>query len=225
MTDKASAHKKKRRFFTLKNKRHIPTWLAGVLAFFVKFISLTYRVKVVDKEGWFEQQHPWPVVVSLWHNRILFIACLVRRSLLEKMSVLISSSRDGEYVSTFIRFFGLDVVRGSSSKGGVHALLELNHAIKEGRSVILTVDGPRGPKYTVHPGASLLARKNNIFIVPVSVNAKHYWQTKSWDNTQIPIPFSTITLVCGSPFSIPTDMSLENAQQLIHDKMMGITEN
>ena len=162
MTDQASEHKKKRRFFTLKNKRHMPTWLAGILAFFVKLISLTYRVKVVDKEGWYEQQDAWPVVVSLWHNRILFIACLVRRSLLERMSVLISASRDGEYVSAFIRFFGLGVVRGSSSRGGVHALLELNHEIKDERSVILTVDGPRGPKYTVHPGAVILAQKNGL---------------------------------------------------------------
>ncbi|MBR4675320.1 MAG: lysophospholipid acyltransferase family protein [Victivallales bacterium] len=225
MTDQASEHKKKRRFFTLKNKRHMPTWLAGILAFFVKLISLTYRVKVVDKEGWYEQQDAWPVVVSLWHNRILFIACLVRRSLLERMSVLISASRDGEYVSAFIRFFGLGVVRGSSSRGGVHALLELNHEIKDERSVILTVDGPRGPKYTVHPGAVILAQKNGLAIIPVSVNAKHYWQAKSWDNTQIPVPFSTVSLVFGSPFSIPKEMSLEDAQQLIHDKMMEITED
>ncbi len=225
MTDQASDHKKKRRFFTLKNKRHMPTWLAGILAFFIKLISFTYRVKVVDKEGWFEQQDAWPVVVSLWHNRILFIACLVRRSLLERMSVLISASRDGEYVSAFIRFFGLGVVRGSSSRGGVHALLELNHELKDGHSVILTVDGPRGPKYSVHPGAVILAQKNSLAIIPVSVNAKHYWQAKSWDNTQIPVPFSTVSLVFGSPFSIPKEMSLEDAQQLIHDKMMEITED
>ena len=216
---------KKKRIFTLKNKRHMPTWLAGVLAFFFKLISLTYRVKVIDEEGWAENQEPWPVVTSLWHNRILFIACLSKRKLLERMSVLISASRDGEYISTFIRFFGLGVVRGSSSHGGVHALLELNHEIKNGHSVILTVDGPRGPKYTVHPGAVLLAHKNDLFVVPVSVNAKHYWQAKSWDNTQIPIPFSSVSVVYGHPFKIPKEMNLEESKQLIHDKMMEITED
>ena len=225
MTENGTEKKKKRRFFTLKNKRHMPTWLAGILAFLVKLISLTYRVKVVDEEGWFEKQQPWPTVVSLWHNRILFIASLSKRKLLERMSVLISASRDGEYVSAFIRFFGLGVVRGSSSRGGVHALLELFHEIRDGRSVILTVDGPRGPKYSVHPGAVILAQKNDLFVVPVSVNAKHYWQAKSWDNTQIPVPFSSITLVCGTPFKIPKEMSLEEAKMLIHDKMMEITED
>ena len=217
--------KKQRRIFTLKNKRHMPNWLAGILAFLFRVISLTYRVKVVDEEGWFEKQEPWPGVVSLWHNRILFIACLAKRRLLERMSVLISASRDGEYVSAFIRFFGLGVVRGSSSRGGVQALLGLNHELKEGRSVILTVDGPRGPKDIVHPGAVRLARKNDLFVVPVSVNAKHYWQAKSWDNTQIPIPFSSVSLVCGHPFKIPAEMSLLEAQVLIHDKMMEITED
>lgn len=216
---------KKKGIFTLKNKRRMPTWLAGVLAYIFKLISLTYRVRVVDEEGWFEKQQPWPVVVSLWHNRILFIASLVRRQLLERMSVLISASRDGEYVSAFIRFFGLGVVRGSSSRGGVQALLGLFHEIRDGRSVILTIDGPRGPKYTVHPGAVILAQKMDLFVVPVSVNAKHYWQVKSWDNTQIPVPFSTVTLVCGHPFKLPKEMRLEMAKQLIHDKMMEITED
>ena len=225
MTENGTEKKKKRRFFTLKNKRHMPTWLAGILAFLVKLISLTYRVKIVDEDGWFEKQQPWPTVVSLWHNRILFIASLSKRKLLERMSVLISASRDGEYVSAFIRFFGLGVVRGSSSRGGVHALLELNHEIKNDRSVILTVDGPRGPKYSVHPGAVILAQKNDLFVVPVSVNAKHYWQAKSWDNTQIPIPFTSVTLIYGHPFKIPKEMRLEVAKQLIHDKMMEITED
>ena len=77
--------------FTLKNKRHMPTWLAAILAFIVKMISLTYRVSFDDPDGWFSQESPspWPVVLTLWHNRILFTASFVRKSLLQRMSVLI----------------------------------------------------------------------------------------------------------------------------------------
>ena len=179
----------------------------------------------MDTGGWYEQRQPWPAVVSLWHNRILFITSLVKRNLLERMFVLISASRDGEYISTFVRFFGLRSVRGSSSRGGLHALLELNHIIKGGDSVVLTVDGPRGPKYSVHPGVVILARKNNVPIMPVSVNAAHYWQVKSWDNTQIPMPFSKVTLIFGTPFSIPKEMNMEQAQQLVHAEMMKVTKD
>ena len=217
--------KKKRRFFTLKNKRHMPAWLAAILAFIFKLVSWTYRLRVVDMGGWYEGRQPWPVVFSLWHNRILFISCLVKRNLLERSCVLISASRDGEYISTFIRFFGLGVVRGSSSRNGLHALLELNRKLKEEVSVVLTIDGPRGPKYTVHSGAVALAQKNHAPVVPVSVNADHYWQAKSWDNTQIPVPFSKVTLVFGHPFFLPENTTLEEAQELIKTKMMEVTRD
>ena len=205
--------KNKRRFFTLKNKRHMPTWLAGLLAFIFKLVSLTYRLKVVDTGGWYEQRQPWPAVVSLWHNRILFITSLVKRNLLERMFVLISASRDGEYISTFVRFFGLRSVRGSSSRGGLHALLELNHIIKGGDSVVLTVDGPRGPKYRMSPGPIRMASETGIRIVPMAVNYSSYWELKSWDNFQIPKPWAKITLHLGPTFTVPPNLSKDELNQ------------
>lgn len=211
--------------FTLKNKRHMPTWLAAILAFIVKMISLTYRVSFDDPDKWFSQESPspWPVVLTLWHNRIIFTASFVRKSLLQRMSVLISNSRDGEYVSTFIKFFGLNVVRGSSSKGGAQALIELNREIKNGHTVILTLDGPRGPRYTVHPGAIAIAQTQAVPILPISVNAKSYWQAKSWDGTQIPKPFTKVVFKVGKPLPIPADMDMEDAENLVKDAMMAVT--
>ena len=215
----------KKGVFTFKNMRHMPAWMAGFMAFLVKMVSLTYRVKIDDRGGWYKEEQPSPAVISIWHNRFLFMACMVRRSLREKMSVLISTSRDGEYASTFIRFFGLDVVRGSSSRGGVGALLKLHQELENKRSVVLTVDGPRGPRYSVHPGVVQLSSKNRTPIVPVMVNAKHYWHFKSWDKTQIPIPFSSVTLVVGAPVYIPEGMGLEDAKAFVRDAMLEITED
>lgn len=211
------------KLFTLKDKRHMPTWLAGILAFIIKLISLTYRVTYDDPHECFVKLQPWPFVLSLWHNRILFTACFVRKAILQKMTVLISNSRDGEYVSTFIRFFGLNVVRGSSSKGGAQALIDLMNEIRKGQTVILTLDGPRGPKYTIHPGAIAIAQRESVPILPLSVNAKSYWQLKSWDNTQIPKPFTKVTFKVGTPLYIPADLPMEDAEKLVKDAMMAVT--
>jgi len=211
------------KLFTLKNKRHMPTWLAAILAFVFKLIYLTYRVSYDDPQGCFEKLSPWPFVLTLWHNRILFTACFVRKAILQKMTVLISNSRDGEYISTFIRFFGLNVVRGSSSRGGAQALIELIREIKRGQSVILTLDGPRGPKYTIHPGAIVIAQRQSVPILPLSVNAESYWQLKSWDNTQIPKPFTKVVFKVGTPLLIPADLPMEKAEKLVKDAMMAIT--
>ena len=211
------------KLFTFKSKRHMPTWLAGILAFIFKLIALTYRVSYDDPHECFVKLSPWPFVLTLWHNRILFTACFVRKAILQKMAVLISNSRDGEYISTFIRFFGLNVVRGSSSKGGAQALIELINEIKKGLSVILTLDGPRGPKYTIHPGAIAIAQMQSVPILPLSVNAESYWQLKSWDNTQIPKPFTKVVFKVGTPLFIPTDLPMEEAQKLVKDAMMAVT--
>lgn len=216
---------KKKRFFTLKNKRHMPTWLAWILALIVKAISLTYRVRFEDPCGWLGCVNGWPSVVAMWHNRILFATSLFPKAVVHKSTVLISASRDGEYVSSFVRFFGINVVRGSSSKGGAQALVALNVAIHEGKSAILTVDGPRGPKYCVHPGAVVLAQKNNVPIIPISINAKSYWQAKSWDNTQIPKPFTKLVIRIGEPLFIENDADVIAGEDRVHDALMALTED
>lgn len=211
------------KLFTLKNMRHMPLWLARLLAWLVKLTALTYRVTVVDDEGWLKTCQPWPVIVTLWHNRILFTAALVPRVILERMTVLISNSRDGEYVSTFIRFFGLGVIRGSSRRGAVHALMGLEGELREGRAVILTIDGPRGPKYSVQSGVWYLSTHHDAMLLPVSVNAKHRWTLRSWDRTQIPYPFSRVVLRVGKPYRAPKER--EAAAKEISARMSEITED
>ena len=213
------------KIFTFKNKRHMPTWLAAILAFFVKLLSLTYRVSYDDPCGWLEKESPWPSVVALWHNRIIFTASFVRKAMLQKMTVLISNSRDGEYITAFIRFFGLNVVRGSSSKGGIQALVDLINEVKKGHSVILTLDGPRGPKYSIHLGAIAIAQRQSVPIIPLSLNAESYWQARSWDNTQIPKPFSKVVFKVGTPLMLPADLPMEEAEQLVKDAMMSVTKD
>ena len=165
------------------------------------------------------------LVLTMWHNRILFISALMGKSLCRHCDALISASRDGDYVSTFIRFFGITPIRGSSSRGGLRALLALCRAVDRGRNVVVTVDGPRGPRYRVHPGAVGIANRCRVPLVPVAVNASRKWQLKSWDRMQIPKPFSRIEVVFGEPWTPDFQRPVEESAETLRQKLLDITED
>ncbi len=202
-----------RSFFTLKNKRRMPRWLAWMLAGVMKLYAATIRVRITGHREVLEALAEHPVAFLLWHNRVLSAVCLVPRAILSRCTVMISASRDGEYISTIVRSFGLESVRGSSSRKGGQALLGLLHALKEGRNPVLTLDGPRGPRYTVHPGALALGRIGAVPLVPISLNASRCWQLHSWDRMQIPCPFSRVEIVLGAPIQVPPRQKTASPRQ------------
>ena len=212
-----------RRIFTFKNKRNVPPWLAWLAACFVRLVAWTYRVRTTSPKPVEEMLGDEPQVIAIWHNRLLFLPAIIPTGVLRKCTVLISASRDGGYIAAFIRFFGMNVVRGSSSRGATGALLGLLRAAENGSSPVLTVDGPRGPKYSIHPGVVAIARKKNIKVIPLMLNARHKWQFKSWDRLQIPWPFSKVELVVGEPFHVPEELSLEDACSFVQDRLLAIT--
>lgn len=214
------------RIFTFKNKRHLPAWLAWLLAGMLRLYAWTFRFRIVDPEGQLARMRSGSAaVLVLWHNRILFAAPLFPRSNRKASSVLISASRDGEYISTLIKCFGIKSVRGSSSRGGARALVELSHELKNSRSVMLTVDGPRGPRYQPHPGAAALGLKCRVPVIPVAINASHYWQLRSWDKMQIPWPFTRVELVVGSEIDISESADAAAAAEQIRTGLMSVTRD
>ncbi len=207
------------KIFTFKNKRHLPKPLAWLLAGVLRLYAWTFRVRIEDPHGVLSQMGQRAFAVAIWHNRVLFAAPVLPRRYRKWMTVLISASRDGEYISTLVKCFGLHSVRGSSSRGGARALVELRHKMSQGISPILTVDGPRGPRYIVHPGVVALARDGQVPLVPVVFNARHYWQLHSWDRMQIPWPFTRMTMTIGKPLELasdlPTDAGCEQLRQAL----------
>jgi lysophospholipid acyltransferase (LPLAT)-like uncharacterized protein len=141
-----------------------------------------------------------PAIYAVWHGRILLLPYLYgwRRAL-----VLASRSRDGELVTRFVRRFGLEAVRGSSSRGGAEALRALARALSEGRDAVVVPDGPRGPRETVKPGIVALARVSGAPIVPIAVGASGEWRLRSWDEFRIPRPFARCVLRFGEPIQVP----------------------
>jgi len=141
-----------------------------------------------------------PAIYAVWHGRILLLPYLYgwRRA-----RVLASRSRDGELLARFVTRFGLEAVRGSSSRGGAEALRLLARSLREGRDAVVAPDGPRGPREAVKPGLVTLARITGAPIVPMTLGASAEWRLGSWDEFRIPRPFARCVLRFGDPIRVP----------------------
>ena len=140
-----------------------------------------------------------PLIYAMWHGHLLLLPYLYGHL---GARVLTSRSRDGEIVARWIRRFGLDPVRGSSSRGGGEALRALARALRSGREVVVVPDGPRGPREVLKPGVIRLARLSGAPIVPVAVGASRDWRLHSWDEFRIPRPFARCVVRFGEPIHV-----------------------
>ena len=141
------------------------------------------------------------MIFCLWHNR-LAISMVVHRRLPRKLAALVSASKDGALLAAVLGRFGVEQVRGSSSRRGPQALLELTSCAQAGYDLAVTPDGPRGPRYVVQEGVIALAQLTGLPIIPVTCNTRRKLCLKSWDWFQIPLPFSRCELILNEPILV-----------------------
>ncbi|MDQ3800661.1 MAG: lysophospholipid acyltransferase family protein [Acidobacteriota bacterium] len=196
------------RFASLSGYSFRQRWLIRLADFaFYCLINLIGKTVRFEKEGWenfeaIERAGKIPIY-TFWHNRIFLGTYFFRR---RGIVVITSQSFDGEYIARFIQRFGYGAVRGSSTRGGVAALVEMIRLMRDERLPMgFTIDGPKGPKYVAKIGACLLAKKTGNPMMPFSVEAEKFWQVKSWDNMQIPKPFSRARLIINEPIYVSAD--------------------
>ena len=214
----------KKKFRSVKK---LPDWIFVLPALLMKLIfKCLFRFELIDKNGSVERARGY--IGMAWHNRLLFFAPAFPRRIRKRSVAVVSASRDGQYVSDFIKCFGIGSLRGSSSKKGANALLGAIHAIKEGKNVVFTPDGPRGPRYVLKPGPVMLASKTGAPVIPLAINASRYWSVKSWDGFQIPKPFAKLTMIIGDPISVPPDLDadgIEKWRKIIEESMNTINQD
>jgi lysophospholipid acyltransferase (LPLAT)-like uncharacterized protein len=158
-------------------------------------------------------------IMAFWHGRILPATYYFRR---RGIVVITSENFDGEWIAGIIERFGYGTARGSTSRGGGRALLQLTRDLAAGRPVGFTVDGPRGPAEVAQPGAVWLARATGHPVLPFHLEADRHWTLKSWDRTQIPKPYATVAISMGEPFDVPADADaagIESARQLLEGRL------
>ncbi len=186
----------------------------------------TLRFSKDDPQRFNSDDPHCPAFMIFWHNRAFSVPYLFSTAVKQNSIAVVSQSNDGQYITDFLLSFGVKSVRGSSSKGGTKALRQMIDLVKEKKLIGLIPDGPRGPKYKLKPGVAFAAMKTDAPVVPVSVNCSSYWELNSWDDFQIPKPFSKVV------FKVGKFVYLENNKELFQEHiktlekaLMDVTED
>jgi lysophospholipid acyltransferase (LPLAT)-like uncharacterized protein len=184
--------------------------ISYLIYYFIRLINLTYRYEFVGLENKKKARalHPkGAFVFAIWHQNLI-PGILAHGD--EQYTMIISESKDGEIVAVTCEKLGHKPSRGSSTRGGKKALIEMVKNVKSGIPGALTVDGPKGPPHVVKAGVVELARLAQCAIVPMSPYASKFWVIKkSWDQFRIPKPFCKIVIAIGEPFFVDESITKE----------------
>jgi lysophospholipid acyltransferase (LPLAT)-like uncharacterized protein len=173
----------------------------------IRAVGSTLRFEVEGREHWDEAARGGRLpIYTFWHDRIFAGTYFFRD---RRIVIMTSQSFDGEYIARFIQRLGYGAVRGSSTRGGVGALVELTRLVRRGCPAGFSIDGPRGPRHVAKMGALLLAKKTGQAVLPFGVNAERFWSLKSWDRMQIPKPFSRVRVRFAPPIHVPAEADEE----------------
>ncbi len=196
-------------------------------------LTPTMRFRWEDFSGMFTAKPSRPVIFCVWHNQ-LALSMFIHRKHVQKhqpwrrMAALVSASKDGALLAAILQNFGIQPVRGSSSRRGPQALLELTTWVERGYDLAITPDGPRGPRYVVQEGVMALAQLTGSPILPVVFDARSKIVLKTWDRFQIPLPLSRCHVVFGQAMCVPreaTETEREALRQQLQDAMMAMTHD
>ena len=181
--------------------------LPYVGAFLFRVFALTIRFEEKGSETMaaFERDRR-PYIAAFWHGHILMMLASPYRM---RSKAMISSHRDGELISKMAAHFGVGSIRGSTTRGGIQALKGAIRAVHQGFKVVVTPDGPRGPRYIVQPGVIELARVTGVPIIPIVFSCTRKKIFSSWDRFILPYPFTRGVFFYGEPFYVERQMGKE----------------
>ena len=169
------------------------------------------------------------LIGSFWHYSLVFVLYYLRRY---PATVMVSASKDGEYIARLAGEFGFNSVRGSKNRRGVEALKGMVRAVQQGNNSAIVADGSQGPARVAQSGALMVAAKSGKPIVPIAWSAQNYFTINSWDRTAVPKPFSRVDICFGTPIYVPRKVNseileeyrckLENELNLLYSKAWAI---
>ena len=212
----------------LKIEGRLARWLVAFGFRLLQLWGRTLRYEIDDRAGIVGKSATKNYIGALWHNRLLVFPLVLRRFFPQRHgAALISASRDGDLLADAVQRFGYDVVRGSSSRLGASAILQLGEVLASHGDVVITPDGPRGPAYELGPGIIFLAQKTGALVVPVNMEYSGCWRIKSWDRFIVPRPFARVCVIIGAPHhvrSTSTPEEFEAERLRVQKAMMALVE-
>jgi lysophospholipid acyltransferase (LPLAT)-like uncharacterized protein len=205
-------------------------WLVFAL---IRSVSATLRYRWTDRSGFINVPIPGPAIYCVWHNRLAlcmpaYYGYVKKYRNTSGLAAMVSASKDGGFLTGILECFNVQPVRGSSSRRGPQALLELTTWAERGYDLAITPDGPRGPLYIVQDGVMALAQLTGLPIVPVSYHVNWKIRVKSWDRFQVPLPFSRCEIVYEKPIHVPrdaTDAGREQLREQLEATLRAITKD
>ena len=173
----------------------------------LRVLRFTWRVRVSDPHGVMDVARDQPFILCAWHNRIIYALFatrdVIRPKTGRKVAAMVSASSDGAFAVEIMRAFGIVPIRGSTSRRGRQALLELSRQARAGLHLAITPDGPRGPCHEIQEGILSLSQVTGLLIVPLGCEAGRKVRFKSWDRFQLPWPLTRCDFVFGEPMAVP----------------------
>ena len=165
-------------------------------------------------------------IIAIWHAHQCGLYSLENK---DKMNAMVSRSKDGEIIAYAAEQLNFKTVRGSKTRGGAAATLELIERIKQGESGIITIDGPKGPKYVVKKGIVEIAKITGVPIVPMTFyGGKHgFFKFNTWDEFCYPVPFKKFINIYGDPIYVPNDADenkIEEVRKKVEDELHNLYE-
>lgn len=201
-------------FKRLMQSRAVAVGLGFMIAAYMSVVKYTTRWEVIGFE------HAKPIIegrqgliAATWHSRFMMLTSAWKRSY-QQPYVLISRSRDGEIVARASHALGLKTIRGSAKradkkaqKGGAGAFRDMLRAVEGGGCIVITPDGPKGPRQRMGDGPFLLAKHSGAPLISCVFSTRFRKQFKSWDRFVLPLPFGRGQIVWGTPLTIASEAS------------------
>lgn len=198
-------------------KRLLAEGSPPLVAGFLRVLAGTLRFRFEDPHGLLTRDPHQPRIWAFWHNQILLMPYLYERLCPgRRMLMMVSRSRDGEFITRVMNRFGIDGARGSSSRGGSDALRELLRELgrPQARDIGITPDGPRGPRGRVQDGVLGLSAGSGRPIYPITTRCSRFWELPSWDRFQIPQPGAVCRVVFGPVLPAPKSTDPEEMEKV-----------
>lgn len=193
-------------------------WVAPTV---LRWLARSWKVTVLEERHLADAQSDGRGhFMALWHGRMLLG---LAHHASDEWSVLVSPSDDGDLTERLLDAFRYKVIRGSSSRGGARALREMLAELEGGRKLVITPDGPRGPRHSMSPGLVWMARATARPIVPCGFVCDRAWRANSWDRFTIPKFGARVVLAYGQPVRVAREASaaeLQAASELVHDRIL-----
>lgn len=190
--------------------------LIAVAGFIIRALASTWRIEVRGGEHIETlRANGEPFIFALWHGQLLPLLWHHRR---QGISLVISEHRDGERIARVATGLGYELVRGSSTRGGGRALIQLSRVLQTGKEAAITPDGPRGPARTVAQGVLVAAQRSGAAILPIAANANRAWRLGSWDSFMIPKPFARVTIGYADPIYVRDENSAAALERAVDVK-------